>query len=367
MLAGLARAAVRPCRLRASAIASTSPCTTTHAAASSTGPCRRTGSGEISTERRRAGEQPRRDLPVAGRVGQGGRVRARCGRARTGQRDRARHPRSGAAPQRRMGAREAGLRRARRTWARWKPRGSSGAHPDRGDRGRRRRDRPAGRVGHRHDQRSRSPEHGCRDRDRPRPGPRRTCAVRAGDASGRAQRPRRARSGVSSRVCGVRCGGRASRARPIAHREGARVAACHACGRRVRRVDLRQPRRRRPRRRADPRGGAALSCALRPAPHGAADGASHCASERGAPEAALCELRAIEPFDLSWQTELEAIYWRGAARLEAGRPADAVAQFRKLLGHWTFRPDSHFLALARVGLARAHAAQGERDLARAEY
>ena len=71
--------------------------------------------------------------------------------------------------------------------------------------------------------------------------------------------------------------------------------------------------------------------------------------KRGAPEAALCELRAIEPFDLSWQTELEAIYWRGAARLEAGRPADAVAQFRKLLGHWTFRPDSHFLALARVG------------------
>ena len=87
----------------------------------------------------------------------------------------------------------------------------------------------------------------------------------------------------------------------------------------------------------------------------------------GAAQSALRELQAIEPFDLSMQLELESIYWRGAAWLDAGRPVDAALQFRKLLRHWTFRPDSHLIALARVGLARAHAAQGERDLARAEY
>jgi len=89
--------------------------------------------------------------------------------------------------------------------------------------------------------------------------------------------------------------------------------------------------------------------------------------KEGAAQAALRELQAIEPFDLSMQLELESIYWRGAAWLDAGRPVEAATQFRKLLRHWTFRPDSHLIALARVGLARAHAAQGERDLARAEY
>jgi tetratricopeptide (TPR) repeat protein len=89
--------------------------------------------------------------------------------------------------------------------------------------------------------------------------------------------------------------------------------------------------------------------------------------QRRAPEAALRELQALEPYDVSRETELEPLYLRGEALLQAGRPDEAAAQYRKLLEHWRFQPESQFVALSRLGLARAATRGRDAAAARAEY
>ena len=88
---------------------------------------------------------------------------------------------------------------------------------------------------------------------------------------------------------------------------------------------------------------------------------------RQAPDAALRELQMVEPYDLSWTTQLAPIYYRGLAYLQLQRPAEAGQQFHKLLDHWTLRPESIYVALAHLGLAHAHVLAADKSNARSEY
>lgn len=88
---------------------------------------------------------------------------------------------------------------------------------------------------------------------------------------------------------------------------------------------------------------------------------------RHEPEAALRELEAVEPYDLSWKTELASIYYRGLAYLQLQRTAEARAQFQKVLDHWAVRPEAAYVPLAHLGLGRMRILEGDKNAARAEY
>jgi len=91
------------------------------------------------------------------------------------------------------------------------------------------------------------------------------------------------------------------------------------------------------------------------------------ALHRSAPEAALRELKDVEPYDLSWTTELAPVYYRGMAYLQLKRPGEAREQFQKILDHWTCRPEAAHIVLAHLGLGRAYVLGGDVTAARAEY
>jgi DNA-binding winged helix-turn-helix (wHTH) protein/tetratricopeptide (TPR) repeat protein len=88
--------------------------------------------------------------------------------------------------------------------------------------------------------------------------------------------------------------------------------------------------------------------------------------DRKNPGRAIEELKAAIPYDLSENSSGSTLYLRGVAYLQAGSPKEAAAQFQKLI-------DNHgsavtvYWALAHLGLARAHASDGERDKAQEKY
>ena len=56
-----------------------------------------------------------------------------------------------------------------------------------------------------------------------------------------------------------------------------------------------------------------------------------------------------------------------SALLMAGRGADAVQEFQKVLNLKNANPQDPFVSFAQLGLARAYAAAGDKEKARAAY
>lgn len=85
------------------------------------------------------------------------------------------------------------------------------------------------------------------------------------------------------------------------------------------------------------------------------------------PEAALAQLRTVEPYDLSIFLDLSSIYFRGAAELALHHHAAAAAQFQKVLEHQAISPNSPYIPITHLALARAYFALGEIDKSHSEY
>jgi tetratricopeptide (TPR) repeat protein len=89
--------------------------------------------------------------------------------------------------------------------------------------------------------------------------------------------------------------------------------------------------------------------------------------KRKSPEEAITEMEAVAPYDLGRSLELSPKYYRAEAYLAANRPSNAIAEFQKLIDHRVVRPDTPYLVLARLGLARAYILGGNKDKAGAAY
>ena len=83
------------------------------------------------------------------------------------------------------------------------------------------------------------------------------------------------------------------------------------------------------------------------------------------PGKAIELLRETIPFELS--QPLFPIYFRGQALLDAGKPAEAAAEFRKLLDHPGLIMNDPLLNLALLQLGRSYALMGDKTKARAIY
>ena len=70
------------------------------------------------------------------------------------------------------------------------------------------------------------------------------------------------------------------------------------------------------------------------------------------------------PYD---KGSIASLYVRGLPCLKAGQATDAVAEFQKILALYDLEPGSPLMSMARLGLARAYAAQGETSNARKNY
>ncbi len=79
---------------------------------------------------------------------------------------------------------------------------------------------------------------------------------------------------------------------------------------------------------------------------------------------ALDLMKKAEPYD---RANAESLYTRASALLMAGRGADAAQEFQKVLNLEAFAPADLFVSLARLGLARAYVAAGDKEKGRAAY
>jgi len=94
------------------------------------------------------------------------------------------------------------------------------------------------------------------------------------------------------------------------------------------------------------------------------------ALNRKEPSKAIQELETAAPYELGDMDHGNAcypIYLRGQAYLAASRGGEAAAEFQKIIDHPGVVLNDPIAALARVGLARAYAVQGNTDKARATY
>jgi eukaryotic-like serine/threonine-protein kinase len=91
------------------------------------------------------------------------------------------------------------------------------------------------------------------------------------------------------------------------------------------------------------------------------------AIEGGDSGKAIQLLRAASRFDLAWAGDLLPSYFRGLAYLQARAGPEAGAEFQRILDHKGIAPLSPTHALARLGLARAHALAGDTARSRAAY
>jgi tetratricopeptide (TPR) repeat protein len=82
------------------------------------------------------------------------------------------------------------------------------------------------------------------------------------------------------------------------------------------------------------------------------------------PTRAITLLEAASPYDL---TDYGPMYVRGEAFRRAQEGAKAAAEYQKILDHRGIEPLSPVYALARLGLGRAYALQGETTKARTAY
>ena len=94
---------------------------------------------------------------------------------------------------------------------------------------------------------------------------------------------------------------------------------------------------------------------------------------QGNPEKALEVLQAAEPYELGYHTvgsltlNLYPVYVRGLAYLASKQGPAAVAEFQKILDHQGIVVNEPIGALARLGMARAHALAGDTRAARKAY
>ncbi len=79
---------------------------------------------------------------------------------------------------------------------------------------------------------------------------------------------------------------------------------------------------------------------------------------------ALDLMKKAEPYD---RANTESLYIRASALLMAGRGADAVQEFQRVLNLESYQPADLFVSLARLGLARAYVAAGDKEKGRAAY
>jgi hypothetical protein len=75
----------------------------------------------------------------------------------------------------------------------------------------------------------------------------------------------------------------------------------------------------------------------------------------------------VTPYDLGRFLEMSSIFYRAEAYLAADRLSGATAEFQKLIDHRVVRPDSPYLVLARLGLARTYHRAGDLERSRKEY
>ena len=88
------------------------------------------------------------------------------------------------------------------------------------------------------------------------------------------------------------------------------------------------------------------------------------------PTRALTLLEAASPYELGWgpgNGPYLPIYTRAQAYLQAREGAKAAAEYQKILDHRGIDPTSLHYTLARLGLGRAHALQGQTTKARTAY
>jgi outer membrane protein assembly factor BamD (BamD/ComL family) len=78
------------------------------------------------------------------------------------------------------------------------------------------------------------------------------------------------------------------------------------------------------------------------------------------PDEALQQLERAKPYDFGTDANLITIYHRSEALLKIGRYQEAVAEFQRLLNARLVNPNSPYLALAQLGVARAASRSGDR-------
>ena len=86
--------------------------------------------------------------------------------------------------------------------------------------------------------------------------------------------------------------------------------------------------------------------------------------QRKNPTRAIALLEAAKPYGVA---DFGSIYVRGEAYLQAHDGANAAAEFQKILDHRGVSPLDAAYALARLGLGRALALEGQTAKARATY
>ena len=86
--------------------------------------------------------------------------------------------------------------------------------------------------------------------------------------------------------------------------------------------------------------------------------------KRGNGERAVALLKAAEPYEAGND---QALYVHGLAYLNARKGEQAAQEFQRLVGLRTAIPESEFVSLGRLGLARAYALQGDTAKARTAY
>jgi eukaryotic-like serine/threonine-protein kinase len=89
--------------------------------------------------------------------------------------------------------------------------------------------------------------------------------------------------------------------------------------------------------------------------------------KRGNAAKALDLLEVARPYDLAFSGALYPAYLRGQVQLTLHRPAEAAAEYQKLLDHRGIVGNDVTGALAHLGLARAYALQNETTKARSAY
>jgi tetratricopeptide (TPR) repeat protein len=88
---------------------------------------------------------------------------------------------------------------------------------------------------------------------------------------------------------------------------------------------------------------------------------------RNRPEAAIEQLRRAAPYENGIVAALLPVYFRGEARLRAGQAQEAAREFESILTHRGADPFSPVVAMAQLGIARAHARAGAAAESRAAY
>jgi tetratricopeptide (TPR) repeat protein len=95
------------------------------------------------------------------------------------------------------------------------------------------------------------------------------------------------------------------------------------------------------------------------------------ALQRNQPAQAVAALEPARPYDLTGERRsvgtFLAMYVRGEAYLRSHDGANAAVEYQKIVDHRGIHPTSQFLSLARLGLGRAYALQGDTAKAKSAY